>query len=173
MANILIIIPPERFRDEELFLPLEEFKKADHLVVIASTRIGSCPGSRGGYAEAQIALNDVKSAQFDAVVFIGGGGATLLFDNPQAHAIAREMSANQRIVAAICLAPVILARAGILKGKNATVSGQKAAEIESFGANYTEPGVTVDANCITANAPKASRLFGQKICEALANLQQS
>ncbi len=167
MSNILIIIPPERFRDEELFQPLEEFKKAGHKVVVASTRTGTCPGSRGGFAEAEILLEEADIAQFDAVMFVGGGGAIVLFDNLQVHRIAQEMAAHQKIVAAICLAPVILARAGVLIDKNATVSGQKAGEIESLGAVYTGPGVTVDGLLITANAPKASRLFAQKICEAL------
>ncbi len=168
MSNILIIIPPERFRDEELFHPLEEFKKAGHEVVIASTHTGTCPGSRGGFAQAEILLEEADITQFDAVMFVGGGGATVLFDNPQAHRIAHEMAAQQKIVAAICLAPVILAHAGVLTDKKATVSGQKAAEIESLGAVYTGPGVTVDGRLITANAPKASRQFAQKICEALA-----
>jgi protease I len=171
MPNILMIIPPERFRDEELFHPLQEFLQAGHAVTIASTHRGICPGSRGGFAEAEISLAETEPFEFDAVVFVGGGGATLLFENREAHRIAQEMTAQNKIVAAICLAPVILARAGLVRGKNLTVSGQKAAELESFGARYCGPGVKVDGHLITANAPKASRLFGQTICEILANPQ--
>lgn len=168
MSSILMIIAHERFRDEELFQPLQEFERKGHQVIIASTRTGRCAGSRGGFAEAQIILTDIDTALFDVVVFVGGGGATRLFDNPDAHRIAREMASQKKIVAAICLAPVILARAGILKGRHATVSGQKAAEIETLGTTYSGPGVTIDGNIITANAPKASLLFGQKICEELS-----
>jgi len=60
-----------------------------------------------------------------------------------------------------------LANAGILKGKNATVAGTEAKTIENKGAKYTEPGVTVDGNIVTGNAPKSSKLFGQKINELL------
>ena len=70
-------------------------------------------------------------------------------------------------VAAICLAPVILANAGVLKGRRATVAGTEAKTIESRGAKYMGPGVTVDGNIVTGNAPKSSRLFGQKINELL------
>jgi len=31
MAKILMVVAPERFRDEELFLPKEEFKNKTHL----------------------------------------------------------------------------------------------------------------------------------------------
>ncbi|MEN6511444.1 MAG: DJ-1/PfpI family protein, partial [Chloroherpetonaceae bacterium] len=67
----------------------------------------------------------------------------------------------------ICLAPVILANAGILKGKKATVSGTESKTIEVKGAKYTEPGVTIDGLIVTANAPRASRRFGQAIVELL------
>jgi protease I len=48
MAKVLMIIAPERFRDEELFVTKEELEKAGHETVIASITTGTCPGSRGG-----------------------------------------------------------------------------------------------------------------------------
>ncbi len=45
MAKVLLIIAPERFRDEELFLTKEELEKDGHETVIASTVKGICPGS--------------------------------------------------------------------------------------------------------------------------------
>jgi protease I len=167
MAKVLIIIAPERFRDEELFITKEELEKAGHKIVIASITKGICPGSRGGFAKAILTLNEVQTTDYDAVVFVGGGGSKMYFVNEEAIRIAKEMHKNKKVVAAICLAPVILANAGILKGKNATVAGTEARTIESKGAKYTGPGVTIDGNVITGNAPKSSRLFGQKINELL------
>ena len=51
MSKILMIIPPERFRDEELFITKEELEKSGHLIVISSTREGIINGSRGGKAQ--------------------------------------------------------------------------------------------------------------------------
>jgi protease I len=167
MAKIVMIIAPERFRDEELFVTKEELEKAGHEIVIASSVKGICPGSRGGFATATLMLNEVQASDYDAVVFVGGGGSKLLYANEEALRIAKEMHRKKTVVAAICLAPVILANAGILNGKNATVAGTEAKTIESKGAKYTEPGVTVDGNIVTGNAPKSSRLFGQKINELL------
>jgi protease I len=167
MATILMIIPPERFRDEELFQTSEELASGGYTIVIASTRKGICPGSRGGQAQAEITLGEVRPEEYAAVVYVGGGGSKLLFHNPLAQEIAREFSQNGKVVAAICLAPVILAKAGLLHGKRATVAGTEAKTIEDQGAVYTGPGVTVDGNIITANAPKASRLFGKSIVAAL------
>lgn len=167
MAKILMVVAPERFGDEELFLPKEEFEKFGHETIIASSKIGICNGSRGGSIVSELLLKDISSEDFDAVVFVGGGGSKIFFNDSNALNIAREMNDKGKIVSAICLAPVILANAGVLKGKNATVSGQESKTIESKGAKYTQPGVTVDGNIITGNAHKSSRLFGQKICELL------
>ncbi len=167
MAKIVMIIAPERFRDEELFITKEELEKDGHEIVIASSVKGICPGSRGGFATATMTLNEVQASDYDAVVFVGGGGSKIYYANQEALRIAKEMYKKKTVVAAICLAPVVLANAGILKGKNATVAGTESKTIEGKGAKYTEPGVTVDGNIVTGNAPKSSRLFGQKINELL------
>ena len=160
MAKVLMIIAPERFRDEELFVTKEELEKDGHETVIASTVKGICPGSRGGFATATLTLNAVQTRDYDAVVFVGGGGSKIYFANEEVLRIAKEMYKKKTVVAAICLAPVILANAGILKGKNATVAGTEAKTIERKGAKYM-------GHIVTGNAPKSSRLFGQKINELL------
>ena len=169
MATILMIIAPERFRDEELFVTQEELEKAGHKTVIVSTAAGVCPGSRGGFATVTLALAGAHAADYDAVVFVGGGGSKLLLVNGDALRLAREAAAADKVLAAICLAPVILANAGVLRGKQATVAGTEAGTLEAAGATYTGPGVTVDGRIVTANAPKASRLFGQKIAALLSS----
>jgi protease I len=167
MSKILMIIPPERFRDEELFVTKEELEKNGHSIVISSTREGLINGSRGGKAKSEVTIDKINSGEYEAVVFVGGGGSKLLFDNQDAIRIAQDMNNQHKIVSAICFAPVILANAGILKGRKATVCGTEAKIIESKGAQYMGPGVTVDGNIITGNAPKASKLFGQKINDLL------
>lgn len=170
MAKILIIIPPERFRDEELFVTQAEIEKSGFKTIIASTKIGVCVGSRGGSAESTRLLSNIKSDDYGGVIFVGGGGSKLLWNNPDAIRIAKEMNEAKKVVAAICLAPVIFANAGILKGKKVTVAGTEAKTIEAKGATYMGSGVFTDGNIITANAPKASMLFGQTIVKNLQEL---
>ena len=167
MAKVLMAVAPERFRDEELFVTREELKRGGHTTAIASTRRGKCQGSRGGTVTATVALSQAQARDYDAIVFVGGGGSQVLFADEDALRLAREADEQGRVVAAICLAPVILANAGVLRGKKATVAGTQAKAIEAKGAQYTGPGVTVDGNVVTGNAPKASRLFGQTIDELL------
>ena len=78
MSKILIIIPPERFRDEELFITKEELEKNGHSIVISSTREGIINGSRGGKAQSEVTIDKINTGEYDAVVFVGGGGSRLL-----------------------------------------------------------------------------------------------
>lgn len=168
MALILLVVAPERFRDEELFDTQAELTQAGHQTVVASTRAGLCPGSRGGHVTVELTLPQVQCADYAAVVFVGGGGAKLLYQDADAWRIAQEIAQADKVVAAICLAPVILAYAGVLAGRQATVAGTEAATIEAQGAHYTGPGVTVDGNLVTANGPKSARQFGRRIAQLLA-----
>lgn len=117
MGKILMIIPPERFRDEELFITKEELENEGHSIIIASTKTGEIHGSRGGSIHSDIIIDDVNTKDYIAVVFVGGGGSKLLFNNQAAIKIAKNMNDQKKIVSAICLAPVILANAGILMKK--------------------------------------------------------
>ena len=72
-----------------------------------------------------------------------------------------------KIIAAICIAPVTLANAGILNGKKATVFPSGKNDLIRNGAKYTGDSVTVDGNIITANGPMAAEAFGKKIVEML------
>jgi len=167
MGKVLLVVAPERFRDEELFVTREELERGGHSTVVASTRRGRCQGSRGGSVMADIELSAAKVGSYDAVVFVGGGGSKLLFEDADALRLAREARDGGKVLGAICLAPVILANAGVLAGKQATVAGTEAKTIEAKGARYTGPGVAVDGDVVTANAPKASGAFGQRIAEIL------
>ncbi len=167
MANILMIIAPERFRDEELFVSKDFLEEKGHKIRIASKIVGECYGSRGGSIKSELYLSDVKTEDYNAIVFIGGGGSKIYFNDLEAISIAKNAYDQGKIVAAICLAPVILANAGILKGKNATVVGTESKTIIEKGAYYTGPGVTSDSRIVTGNAPKATLLFAQKINDLL------
>lgn len=168
MAKLVMVIAPERFRDEELFETQAELDAAGHTTILASTRSGVCTGSRGGSVRCDATIDQIDPDLFDGVVFVGGGGSSVLFTNEAALRLAKAMHREGKLVAAICLAPVILANAGVLAGRRATVAGTQAAVLEDAGATYTGPGVTVDGNVVTANGPKRSRLFGQEINGVIA-----
>lgn len=169
MMPILMVIAPDHFRDEELFETREEIEKAGFKIVLASTHKGECIGTKGGKAIASIQIDNVNSNDYQSVVFVGGNGSKVYFKNETAHRIAREMFQQGKIVSAICIGPVILAEAGLLKNKRATVYESKIDTIKILGATYTGEPVTQDGQLITGNGPASSRLFGEKISKAVIN----
>lgn len=167
MANILMIIAPRDFRDEELFDTKEELEKAGNTTVVASTSTGTIYGSHGGDVEVNTLLTDVNVQDYDAVAFIGGSGTHVLFNNTDAHNIARNAYESGKLVAAICIAPVILANAGLLQDKQVTVFEDGIDAVETKGAHYTGLGVTVDGQIVTASGPQQAHAFGRKLADLL------
>ncbi|MDY0088431.1 MAG: DJ-1/PfpI family protein [Coriobacteriia bacterium] len=167
MKNVLMVIAPRDFRDEEYAHPKQVLESRGARVVTASTTPGPCIGKLGMHAEATLAVSDADALDYDAVVFIGGAGSAVFFDDPYAQALARAARVNKRVLAAICIAPSVLAHAGLLAGVEATAFESQKEDLEKHGAIWTGEPVTVDGLVITANGPDAAWDFGNAIADAL------
>lgn len=165
----LLIIAPDQFRDEEYFHTKEELEAGGVEVTTASSASGEITGMLGGKAKPDKTLNDVSVDEYDAVVFVGGVGASAYFNNEKALEIARKAGEKGKVLAAICIAPTVLANAGALKGRKATLWGDPALieNLKNKGGNYTGEPVTQDGNIITGDGPKSARSFGRRIAQTL------
>jgi len=120
-GKILMIIAPKDFRDEELSVPEEIFEKNGYRVYIASTE-KEATGMLGKRVSVDYLLEDVDISEYDALVIVGGSGSRYyLWNNKELIDMVKKAYNEGRVVAAICLSPVVLANSGILKGKEATV----------------------------------------------------
>ena len=167
MKSAVMIAAQENFRDEELLQPKEILERNGIQVQIASTTLKEIKGKLGAIVKPDILLSELDYRKFDALIFVGGNGASQYWDDPLAHELARKALGSNKLVAAICIAPVTLARAGLLKGKRATVWQSEAGQLKAMGADYTGQPVEKDGNIITAAGPFASREFGEEISRAL------
>ena len=163
----VLIIASENFRDEELFKTKRELEKANVETVIASTRTGFLKGMLGNKAEAAILVNELSVDDYDAIIFIGGSGASQYFDSQVALNIARQAKDKQKVLAAICIAPTVLANAGVLDGVRATSFSSERGKLRKAGAKYTSAPVERDGLIITGNGPRAAGRFGKAIADAL------
>jgi len=168
VKRAVFIIAEKNFRDEEYQVPKEVLEKKGIEVVTASTTTNECIGKLGMKATPDMLVKDIDPSQFDALIFVGGGGSEQYFEDPKAHELANSAYEQGKIVGAICIAPVILANAGLLKGRKATVFPDGADILKAKGANYTGGTVEVDGRIITGNGPAAAQQFGEKLAELLA-----
>ncbi len=164
MPSALLILAQQDYQDLEYAGTRQGLESAGYEIVIASMKAGKCKGKFGGKEKATLALKEVDVNEFDKIAFIGGPGACAFINDPEAQRIARESIEQGKKLGAICIAPTILASAGVLQGKKATVwngDGQQSSVLESAGASFTDEDVTVDGNIVTANGPPAAEEFGR------------
>jgi protease I len=165
----VLIVASENFQDEELYVTQRTLEAAGVQTVIASTRLGPIRGMLGGAAEAKIFVNQLRVDDFDAIVFIGGSGAAVeYFGNPVALNIARMAARQRKVLAAISIAPTILANGGVLTGVRATSFLSERDRLVQAGAIYTGAPVERERFIITASGPLAAALFGQAIVDTLS-----
>ncbi len=168
----VLVIAYQGFQDFEYSETRRVLEKAGIEILIASSAKGSAQGKLGQSITVDKTIDEVKVEDLDALVFIGGPGALAYVDDASAHQLARSAVAEGKVLAAICIAPEILAKAGVLKGKQATVWSSPVDQsplkvLEDGGAEYLDQAVIVDEKIITGNGPSAASEFGQKIVEAL------
>jgi protease I len=167
MPNIVMIVAPTVFRDEEYAQPKSLLETRGASIVTASVAPCEAVGRFGLRTQATISVKDACSSLWDAVVFIGGGGAAVFFDDADAHALARAQVERGGVLAAICIAPSTLAHAGLLENVRATAFPDREEDLVAHGAVWTGEPVTVDGLVITANGPEAATAFGEAIATAL------
>jgi protease I len=171
--KVLIIIASSNFRDEEYSNPRQVLENKGAKITVASSKDTPSVGMlKKETVKPDTLLSKVKAEDYDAVVFIGGVGAKEYFADQTAHKIAREAVKKNKILAAICIAPSILANAGVLSGKKVTAFQSEAENLKAKGANYTGAPVEVDGKIITANGPEAAEKFARKIVELLKAIKK-
>jgi len=149
----------------ELHEPKKAFEAAGARVDLVSTQTGKAMSRGGVETRVDITIEQLEASDYDAVVFVGGSGAGEYFQNAKAHAVARDTLKQNKILASICAASTILAKAGVLKGKKAT--GYHKDPIVRHGGHYASEFVVKDGNLITAVGPNVVKEFAQAIMDAL------
>ncbi len=170
--KIAMIVASRDFRDEEYFIPKQILEQAGGKIVTVSNQTGEIIGSEGGETKASLTLGEIKVSDFDAILFIGGQGAPKYLDNKTSYEIAKKSVSENKILGAICISPTILAKAGVLSGKKATVwssllNKKPIKVLEENGAHYQTESVVVDGNIITAEGPKVAERFAETVISLL------
>lgn len=153
------------FETVEALAPVDVMRRAGLQVVTVSI-MGrkSVLSAQDVPVTADTMLDECSFSEADALVLPGGSVGTENLSSCTAVRNAIEAAnADGKIVAAICAAPMVLGRMGLLQGRKATC--YPGCEVELTGAQYTAATVQKDGNIITACGPGASFDFGFAIVE--------
>lgn len=169
--KILMVVAQRNFRDEEFFEPREIFEDMDIDVTVASNTTDEAEGALGNKIKPDISIDKAIAADYDAIVIAGGGGSReYLWSNEKLHELVQDAIEHDKVVAAICISPVVLAKAGVLEDKRATVFKDAACikELKSCKAVYEDEEVIISDNIVTGRDPKCAEKFGEAVLEALS-----
>jgi protease I len=169
--KVLMVIPHTQFRDEEFFEPKKILEDEGAKVVVASTSVRTCRGMKGGVVQSDLAIADAKAEEYAGLVLCGGSSVPDVFWNDKKlQELAVAMATAGKVIAAICLSTVVLAKAKLLADREATVYFLPEAleELKAAGAKYVPETLLIHNNIILAEGPPDSQRFGQAIRSALA-----
>jgi len=167
MKKIAMFIAFQGFRDEEYTEPKKILEAAGHKVDTVSTAKGEARGKFRATAQVDKTVDEINPSDYDALTLVGGPGALAHLDTPKVHAIFKKAMELDKVIGSICISPVALAHAGLLKGKKVTCFPDGAAEVEKSGGKCTGADLEIDGKLITANGPVPAKKYGAALVEAL------
>lgn len=165
--NILLILADKDFNETEFKIVTDILKKNNFNIFIASDANGLCIGSCGLKVKADVRLYNIRANNFCGIVVIGGAGIRKYWDNKILHKVVLQFNNSKKIIAAICSAPVLLGKAGILDGNKTTCYSEDQKDLAKLGAKVEDRNVIQSGNIITAKDSNASSDFATVIVNLL------
>ncbi len=121
-------------------------------------------------------LSDIRAEDFDALVIPGGFGDAGFYEEALSEPfleVIRNFDKRRAPIAAVCVSAVLLAAAGVLTGKRATVyhqiGGARKAELEGYGAIFVDEPLVIEGHLMTSTGPGTGIELALKLLERLSS----
>ena len=160
----------EGFEEIEATTTIDILRRAGINVTTAGLPGSIIKGSRGVRIIADIKMDDVNFDRFDGMILVGGdpGWKNLSMSKRIVDAV-QKYNGSKKTLAAICAAPCILAKAGILADRRATIYPGMERELP----RPRNDKVIADGHIITSQAPGTAVDFALKIVEMTAGKEKA
>ena len=165
MPKVLVPLA-EGCEELEAVTLIDLLRRAGVEVVTAGLKPGIVTASRGVKLVPDVTLEVALQDQYDMVVLPGGmPGAAHLQDDPRIISLLQKMAAAGQYTAAICAAPMVLAKAGLLEGKRAT---SYPGSLDAYtGISLQTAAVVQDGKVLTSRGPGTAMDFALALIEVL------
>lgn len=155
----------ERFEEVEALTAVDLLRRAGFdTETISVSHSHHVRGSHGVEIKTDFVVDEVHISTYDGIVLPGGPGFGNLEKCDRLMKNVKKFAEDGKIVAAICAAPSILGRAGILNGRKATCFPGYEGELK--GAEYTGEEAVIDGKIVTGRSAGCAVPFALKIVEA-------
>ncbi|MCL2625944.1 MAG: DJ-1/PfpI family protein [Cystobacterineae bacterium] len=162
-----VLVPLAKGCEEmEVVTIVDILRRAGAAVVLAQLEEGPVGGAHGLVLQGDTTLDKVLNETFDMLVLPGGTeGSRRLGEDTRIAAKAQQMAHDNQLLTAICAAPGVLAKAGLLDGKKAACYPTC---LDAFPAVQQElQPVVRDGQFITSRGPATAVAFALHLTEAL------
>ena len=160
------------YEDSEFKEPYDAFRKAGHQVSIIGLKAGKeLKGKKGEVTtKAEVAIDQVRPDQFDALFIPGGYSPDHLRADPRMVGFTKELFDADKPVFAICHGPQLLITARVVKGRKLTAWNTIQDDLSQVGAAVVDQEVVVDRNLVTSRQPSDIPAFIQESLTVLAKV---
>ncbi len=159
----VICLLEDGFEEIEAIAPLDLLRRAGVEVVMAGVPGRQVTGKCGVTVVADALLADVSADGFDVLFLPGGPAVTKLRGNGSVIQLIRSFHESDRLIAAICAAPLLLADAGILNGKRFTAHSSTSGELPGNSGER----VVLDGKILTSRGAGTALDFGLELVAIL------
>jgi len=166
--RLAVVVALKDFQDDEYSAVKERLTSSGLVIKNISTITEEAVGICGKRVEIDLAIGSTDQEDFQGLILIGGSGVRSLLNDSDLIDLIRKFNQKGKVIGAICWAPEILARAGILKNRKATVWSGAVKALEQAGVIVTKEGVQQDGNLITASGPAYANRFAEAIIQSIA-----
>jgi protease I len=153
MRKVLMLIEAEA-EDSEFIYPYYRLQEEGYTVDVVGPKANEVyTGKLGVPLRSNLAPEDVKIDEYDAVIIPGGKAPDRMRINKGLVQIVKDAYKKGKVIAAVCHGPQMLIEADILRGKKATCWKSVATDLKNAGATFIDASVVVDGNMVTSRFP--------------------
>lgn len=153
MKKVLMLVE-EGAEDSEFIYPYYRFQEEGYKVDVVGPKANQTyPGKHGVPFKSNLAPEDVKINEYEAIIIPGGKAPDRMRINKGLVKIVKDAHGKGKIIAAVCHGPQMLIEAGIVRGKKVTSWQSVATDLKNAGAIFVDAPVVVDGNIVTSRFP--------------------
>jgi len=162
----IIVVLADGFEEIEAITPIDVWRRLGFEVVLAGLDGLEATGSHQIKVRAELLLKDCRAQDFDAVFLPGGmPGAMNLYHSDSVRNLVKNINDRGGAVSAICAAPIVLAKAGLLTGRRFTMYPGFDDYLD--GSKPTGQLAEADGNIVTGRGAGAAFAFAAKLAQVL------
>ncbi|MGM0622590.1 MAG: DJ-1 family glyoxalase III [Campylobacterota bacterium] len=169
MSQKVVVPLATAFEELEAVAMIDVMRRGGIEVVVAGVDGEYIEGANKMVLKTDTSIDTILADDFDMIVLPGGfGGTEILASDERVQNLIKAMQARDKMIGAICAAPIALNKAGVLEGRYTCYPGVQ----EHIGAkNYTdEQKVITTGNVMTSRGPGTAICFGLAIVKKLCGV---